>query len=274
MASTVTAFEDMAPSPRVVVDIDDADLHADCVTATVLQVSKWGQVPVNREPRAVAGGLVVTDYEVPPGVQVVYKVQQFDGAGVDVGLVLSLTAQVDIPFGRVVVQDPFAPADAVMLDGEASFAGQRPRSRPTKVYQAGTRSFAMSGLASALQQVALHCYTDADADTDALTLIVEQPVVLIRTHPRMGLPGSFYATIPAPTPDVSDHARFGRETTLWVMAGDEVSRPSIDVLVPIYSYDRFKAYLDEKYPPFGTYDDAAAEWATYIEAIRNPPPIV
>ena len=274
MVSTVTAYDDMIPSPRVVIDVDDADLNPAAVTATVLQVSKWGEVPVNRAPRAVAGGLVLTDYEVPPGVPVTYRVRQYGGGGTDLGYALALETQVDVPFGRVVLQDPLAPADAVVVDGEAGFAGVRPRSRPTKVYQAGGASFAMSGLPSGFQQVPLHCYTDTVEDADMLSRILEQPVVLVRTHPRTGLPGSFYASIASAAPDSTNHARFGRDTNLWAMSGDELSRPGIDVLVPVYSYDLFKQYLDAKYPPYGTYDDAGAEWATYIDALRNPPSLV
>lgn len=271
MASTVTAFSDMAPSPRAIIDIDDADLDPACVTAQVLQVSKWGSVPVENTPRPVAGGLVVYDYTIPAGVPVLYQVRQFNGAGAEIGLALSMAAEVEIPFGKVVISDPFAPNSAVLLDGEARFANQRPTSRPTKVYQAGSQTFAMSGLRSAFQDVNLTCYTDTTDDADALDRILDQSTVLIRTHPRVGLPGAFYATIPNPVADTSDHARFGRDTTLWAMSGMQLSRPTVDVLVPVYSYDLFKQYLDAKYPPEATYDDAAAEWSTYIDAIRNPP---
>lgn len=274
MASTVTAFSDMAPSPRAVIDIDDADLDPSCVTAQVMQVSQWGSVPVENTPRTVAGGFVVYDYTIPAGVSVVYKVRQFNAAGADIGLVLSIPVEVEIPFGKVVLSDPFAPAAAVVLDGEAQFAGQRGKSRPTKIYQAGTRSFAMSGLASAMQQVNLSCYTDTVDDADALAELLDQPIVLVRTHPRTGLPGSFYASVPSFAPDSTDHARFGRDTNLWVMSGSEVSRPTVDVLVPIYSYDLYKEYLYALYPPTASYGDAASEWSTYIDAIRNPPSLV
>ena len=271
MASTVTAFSDMVPSPRAVIDVDDADLDPACVTAQVLQVSRWGSVPVENTPRTVSGGFVVYDYTIPAGVPVIYQVRQFDASGGEIGLALSMSAEVEIPFGKVVLSDPFAPATAVMLDGEAAFASQRATSRPTKVYQAGSQTFAMSGLRSAFQDVNLTCYTDTTDEADVLDRILDQSTVLVRTHPRVGLPGAFYATIPNPVPDSSDHARFGRDTTLWAMSGMQLSRPTVDVLVPVYSYDLFKAYLDAKYPPEATYDDAATEWSTYIDAIRNPP---
>ena len=108
MASTVTAFSDMVPSPRAVIDIDDADLNPLCVTAQVVQVSKWGSVPVENTPRTVAGGFVVYDYTIPAGVSVVYQVRQFDASGSEIGLVLNLPTEAEIPFGRVVLSDPFA----------------------------------------------------------------------------------------------------------------------------------------------------------------------
>lgn len=274
MTSTVTPFDDMAPSPRVLIDIDDTDLHVDTVTAIVMQLSKWGDVPVNRTPRAVAGGLVLTDYEVPPGVPVTYRVHQFDVNGDSLGFALSMQTQVDVPFGWVVVQDPLAPADAIMLEGGTEFAGVMRRVRPSRTYQAGGKSFALSGLNSAFLSVPLQCFTDSPADQDLLARILDQSLILVRAHPRTGIPGSLFAAVTNVAWDSRGHARFGRDTRAWDFTTDEVSRPSIDIIVPIYTYDLYKAYLDEKYPPVATYDDAATEWATFIDAVRNPPPVV
>ena len=273
MASIATSHSDMDPSPRVVIDIDDADLDASAETVIVWQLSKWGQVPVNRVARSVAGGLVITDYEVPAGVPVTYRVQQFDGDGIEMGYALSISAAVTIPFGYVVVQDPLAPAKAVLVAAAPDFSGELRRSRPTQVYRAGNRTFAMSGLYSALQNVPLTVLTDDETTREALAAVLEQTTILVRTPPEMRLPGAFYAVVE----DVIDQnrARLALETDRWPLTGTEVSRPAIDILVPIYTYDRFKAYLDTLHPPTpGTYDDAAAVWATYIDALRNPPPEV
>jgi hypothetical protein len=265
----------MDPSPRVVIDIDDAELDASAETVIVWQLSKWGQVPVNRIARSVAGGLVITDYEVPAGVPVTYRVQQFDEDGIELGYALSLAAAVAIPFGYVVMQDPLAPANAVLVKAAPDFSGNLRRSRPTKKYQAGGRTFGMSGVYSAFQQVPLSVRTDDADDREALSVVLEQTMVLVRTPPEMRLPGAFYALVSEVLDDNTGSARYGLEGDLWPLTGDEVSRPTIDILVPIYSYDRFKAYLDTLHPPTpGTYDDAAAVWATYIDALRNPPPEV
>lgn len=274
MASTVTGFSDMDPSPRAVIDIDDADLDGSTETVTIWQVSKWGQVPVNRQPRSAVGGLVLTDYEIPPGVPVTYKVEQFDADGISLGLVLSLTTQVDIPIGMAVVQDPLAPALAVLVPAEVSFAGQLGRSRASKRYQAGGHTFAMSGAYSGFTQTVLRVATTSELEREAMAAVLEQTMILVRTMPQMRLPGAFYAMVPE-VPMIPINARAGGNADLWDLVGDEVSRPMLDVLVPIYTYDRFKAYLDTLHPPTpGTYDDAAAIWATYIDAMRNPPPEV
>lgn len=274
MASMIAVDNDMRPSPRVTIDIDQTDLDPATSSAIVVQISQWGEVPVNRMPRPVAGGLVVVDYEAPLGVPLVYRVRQFDASGADLGLsLLSLSAELEAAFGKVVISDPMAPANAVILDADAAFAGVRTRTRPTKIYQAGDSSFVMSGLYSAMQRVNLSCYTDTAADTTALGNILEQPLILVRAHPRTGIPGAFYATVPEVIAESTDQARFGRLTNLWQLVADQLSRPNIEIQVAIYSYDLFKQYLDAKYPPFGTYADAAREWSSYIDALRNPPSI-
>lgn len=273
MVSTVTAFSDMAPSPRVVIDVDDADLNPLCVTAQVIQVSKWGSVPVEVTPRTVAGGFVVYDYTAPGGVPLTYQVRQYAADGTDLGLALAMSASLEWDPGSVVVSDPFAPASVAMLTAELGTAANISRSRPTAIYQAGSRSFAMSGLITGFQQVPLRVITETESQRATLSTILESSVILVRSMPELRLPGSFYATV-ASLSMLPWDAVDGGDTDVWDLAASEVSRPSIDVLVPVYSYDLFKAYLDAKYPPVATYADAAAEWSTYIDAIRNPPSAV
>lgn len=274
MASIVTASSEMTPSPRATIDIDAADLHVDAVYITIWQISKWGQVVVRgAERKNATGGFVVTDYELPAGVEVTYRVEQFDAGGTSLGYAsLSLAAEVTIPFGYVVIQDPLAPASAIMLEAQPRFSSSMRRSRPVRKYQAGSKTFAMTGQYSAFEQVPLDVWTRTDEERDQLATILEQPLLLIRTPPEMRLPGAFYAVLSDNVDDTS-LARFGSDSDRWALTGDELSRPELEVIVPIYTYDLFKAYLDEKYgPPYATYDDAAVEYATYLDALRNPPP--
>lgn len=273
MASSVTASSDMTPSPRAKVDIEGDDLNADTVEVTVWQVSKWGQVTVRGgERKNAVGGYTITDYELPAGVEVTYRVEEFDEDGENLGYGgLSLTGQVEIPFGSVVIQDPLAPASAIMLKAQPDFASSLRRSRPVVVYQAGDRSFAMSGLQSGFKSVPLSVWTKTDEEREKLQEILQQPVILVRTPPEMRLPGAFYAVV-AETDQDASWGRFDLDADKWPLRGEQVSRPDLEVIVPIYTYDLFKAYIDEKYgPPYGTYEDAAAEWASYLDALRNPP---
>lgn len=278
MVSTVTAFQDMAPSPRVIIDIDDAELDSATDTITVLQLSKWGSVDVRGGiRRPVAGGFVVTDYELPPGIPVTYRVMQYDAAGVEIGYALSLHAQVNIPRGWVLVQDPLVPARAVLLRAQISFASVLSRSRATSVYQVDGHAFAMSGPLSAFKSVSLSCFTESEADRESLAEILTESLILVRSGPEMRLPGAFFATVtdvPMIPVDAQDAGIYDDdEWDRWDITGQQVSRPALEVVAAVYSYDVFKAYLDMLHPPTpGTYDDAAATWATYIDAMRNPPP--
>lgn len=270
MASTATAYADMAPSPRVRVEIDPADLAPATVSVTVWQISSWGQGKVNRVPRTVAGGLVVDDFEVPGGVPVVYRVEQFDASGASLGYALSLPVELAWHPNDVILSDPLAPGNAVRVRAEKLFAGSLERARSSSIYRSGTRTFVMSGPLSGFQKVALRVVTETEADRQKLTLITEQATILVRAMPQTRLPGVLYVSVPT-VPMVPFNARTGGDVDVWDMAGDQVSAPDIEIVVAVYSYDLFKAYLDAKYPPEATYNDAEAEWSTYIEAARSRP---
>lgn len=272
MVSTVTPSSDMAPSPRVRIDIDDADLLPGTAMVTVQQISKWGQIPVREaQNRLAVGGLVADDPEIPFGVPVTYKVECLDESGARLGLVLNLTTQIDIPVGMAVVQDPLVPSRAVMLRAEMLFADNIRRSRPTSVYRAGLNHIALSGMRSMLQDVSLRCVTESEEDRVAFDEIVAETLILVRTMPQMRLPGHLYAVVPD-TPMLPHNARSGGDADVWDLVGQGVSRPTLEVLVALINYDRFKDYLLAT--TAGTYDDAMALWTTYIDAMRNPPPEV
>lgn len=273
MASTVTVASDMAPSPRATVDIDDAELHVDCTEITVWQISKWGQVIVRgAERKNAGGGFVVTDYELPAGVDVTYSVEQFDADGSSLGHAsISLSAEVTIPFGQVVIQDPLAPASAILVSAKTQFASMLNRSRPVRKYQAGSRTFAMSGLYSAFESVPLTVFTTTEDERESLAAILEQPLILVRTPPSMRLPGSFYAVV-ADVPQDASLAHYESEEDAWMLRADQVSRPDLEVIVPLITLQTIHDYLDQKYGAPSTLSDFATEWATLIDVLRNPPP--
>jgi hypothetical protein len=277
MPTTVTAFSNMDPTPRVKLDIDSANLPVGTVTVQVRRSSKWGTVDVRQSRRLAAGGLVVTDYEPPVGVPVTYSMEGYDNSGVSVGVSsFTATVQVDIRVGDVVISDPFAPASAVLLRAELDFAPSMSKERPVATYRAGGDTIALAGLRSMLQDVALRVFTRSDTERDALEgILQEASLVQVRTMPDMRLPGELFMVIPGRQVMRPLDARDGGDWDEWVMAGEQVTRPALDILVALINYDRFKAYLDTLHPPTpGTYNDAMATWSTYLDAMRNPPPEV
>ena len=273
MVSTVTPHTDMDPSPRVDVFLDPADMDPAAVTVTVHQISAAGDVEVrNMRGVSVLGGLAQTDYWVPFGVPVTYKVQQFDASGSELGYVLELVTQVDIGDGYAVLSDPLAPATAVMVEAHTDFGGQLRRSRPTRVYRAGYQTRALMGLQSLLEDVPLRCQTKSLADADALEEVLAGTGFLVRLMPSGGrLPLLMHVVVPSPV-QVPVDVQYGGEWIQWDLTGTEISRPEIDVLVAVINYGRFQAYMNTL--PDNTYGNAASIWSTYLDAMLNPPPEV
>lgn len=265
MVSLVTPHTDMDPSPRVVVDIDDSDLDVATSTITVWQISAAGEFRCRgmiNQPSA--GGFIETDYEVPVGVPVSYRVEQFNASGTSLGFVLNMSTQVDIADGVAVFSDPLSPTRAVLVEAHVDFGGQLVKQRPTRLYRAGGETIALSGQQGMYEEVPLRCQTQTIADADLLDEILSETQVLIRLMPSGGrLPGVFHAVIPAPT-QVPMDVQYGGEWIRWELSGTQVSRTEVDVLVPVYPYSLYAA-------AFATYGNAALTYSTYLDARRNPP---
>lgn len=261
MVSTATARADMNPSPRVDLLIDAAQLTAGTVTGTVYQLSKWGQVPVRGAIKvATAGGFAVTDYEVPLGTPITYRIEQFNVSGASLGFALNLTAQLDIATSWAVVSDPLAPGNAIMLRAEKGFADVLTRSRPTALYRAGLDTIALSGVRSPFKDINLRCWTEDEDERELFDAIVGESLILVRTMPEMRLPGALYAVIPD-----TGRAHLDDDSDMWELTGQEVTRPTLDVLVPVYDWQDVVNY-------WPTWTAVIAARATWLELIRTPPP--
>lgn len=264
---TLTAFDDMNPQPRVRIVFDEAEFDVAAVTATVLQISSDGEREVRDGTRVdVAGGVLVTDYEVPPGVTVTYQARQYDINGAVIGLTGSASASVSLEAGWVVVSDPLAPRRAVKLRALEGFAGSLEQSRPVELYQAGTNVVALMGPLSLFQSVNLRVLTETQQEVDALRAIAAAGCVLVRSVPPIQLPRCLYVVLPS-IPRVPILAGVRSE---WPLVGHEVTRPPIHVLEPVFTYGYYKAALAAL--EVETYGDSKALWTTYLDSRLNPPP--
>lgn len=262
---TVTLFDDMNPTPRATVLFEAADLSGSAVTVDVLQIS-GGVERIVRDGEGVgaAGGVFVTDYEIPFGVQVTYQARQFDSTGGLIGLTASVTVQLNVDPSSVVVQDPFVPTSALRVEAEGGFAGQVNRARPTAVYQIGRETVALSRELSLVRDASLLLATRTAADADKLLTVLSASPLLVRSMPSaVRLPGLFYCAISAVN-EIPMDVQWGGSWVRWALSADEVSRPTIPVLQPAVTWLR---YVNA----FVTWQDMINAYPTWLDAIRNPP---
>jgi hypothetical protein len=257
---TLTPFTDPNPSPRVRIDVTGLPADADVTihryadeTATVM-----GAVKVFG-----GGSFTVVDYLAPTGVIVTYLAEWFDptsGAslGLSAGASLILPAESDFAW----VSDPLQPGNAVRVTIADVFADKLTRSRSVQLHRVGNRTVALMGSQGKLLSVNLRCYTDA-ADTDMLRKIVGAGIVCIRTAPPVALPRVLTGVL-ASADEVGFDIRFGGDTTVWDVTGDEISPLELDIAVPVVTWQN---YIDA----FPTWADFNAAYLTWFDAMQNPP---
>jgi len=253
------------PSPRVELVVSAVD--GGVSTVTVLQLSSEGQVVVRNGRRiSAAGGAFLVDYEVPLGVPVEYRLEQFNGAGTSLGFTSPVSTQVDIPIGMVVIQDPLAPANAVMLRAERSFAETTGFKRSLQLYPSGNDTIALMGERGLLDSVNLSVIAEADDDQTTLDAILAEGTLLVRTMPPMPVPRALHVVIDSPR-RVPFDAHWGGQVSVYQLEGSQVSMLPLDIIVPVVTWQR----VIDAYP---TWTALMAAHATWLDLIKNPPPEV
>ena len=265
---TVTVSSTMDPQPRARVLFDEGEFDAAAVTATVLQISGDGERDVRDGLRlSVSGGILVTDYEIPPGLDVTYRARQYDINGAEIGLTDSATVRVDIPVGWAVFSDPLAPKSAVLVECLQGFGQELSRSRDVSLYQAGPNTIALMGSLSGLQSVRLRMVTQSVEVQKSLAAVLAAGSILVRTMPPMPIASTFYCVVPNPR-----RIPKGFDGTLddWDVVAHEVARATIGVISPVFTYGYYKAALAAL--DVDTYGESKALWTTYLDSKLDPPP--
>lgn len=258
--SVAEAFTDMAPSPRVEITIDAADV-ADADAITVWQVTELGQHPVrDAELLNPVGGQFVVDYEVPFRRPVSYKVQKF-AAGLEVGWALDLT--VNVAYDGTVISDPQIPDDAIAVIAEHGFAATFTRSRVVQRHVAGGRTVALMGPIGLYEGVPLRVITESFVESQRLRSMLSLGTVLVRSS-IPSLPPTFYCVIPD-VPEMPFDYRTGGSLLLWNLVADEVSVDNLPILKATVTWERIKT-------AFATWNAVKAMYPTWQAIIRDPPP--
>lgn len=266
-APTLTAFTSMDPSPRVDILLPSAALAAGTTAVTVYQLSSDGQVIVrNAESMFASGGAFVTDYEVPLGVPVQYRAEQFNSSGVSLGFTDPTTVTVELDDDSlVVVQDPLAPEDAVLVEAKDDFAGVFSAERTLQLHRIGNDTIALMGAMGLEQNIPLNVQTKTLEDAVTFQRILKRTQLLFRSMPA-GLPlipRCLHVVVPlAAVMPVNVH--WGGEWVQNPLVGHRVTRSTLTIVVPVVDYARYNAF-------FASYTAFNAAYSSYLNAISNPP---
>ncbi len=266
MLITLDVHEGMDPSPRV--DVTVTSLSGTVTAVRVVQVSSTGEVAVrDADPISAAGSAFVTDFEVPLGVDVSYRVEGLSAAGV---LVESDTAGPvtvgGISARQVIIQDPLVPSLAVVVDERDTFAETLTHSRSSSRYRAGARTVVLMGEQGLLEGVDLSVACDDTATADAIEAVLDGGVALFRTLDPIGLPRCFYAAVSS-RDRVPVDVYWGGSLTWLQLVGDEVSRDRLATLRPLITWQRFIDF-------YATWADLIAAHPTWLSLMTDPPPEV
>lgn len=236
-------------------------------TMTVTAVTPELTYPVRSADRVFAvGGLAVTDYEAPPGVDVSYLGHMFAADGTDLGYTDTASARYEIDPSMVIVSDPLDPAKCVLVEAQEDFGGVKVRKRVGSTYRVGNRTIGLYAPLGLYEGLDLSIQTKSLADADTLEQILEAMPVLVRSMPPVRVPRQLYVAIEATEAEDVD-VQYGGEWTRYPMKGAQVSRAVTDIVIPVVTW---QTYMDV-YPTWSLFNAAYASW---LDAIENPPEVV
>jgi hypothetical protein len=263
------------PCPRVEITITDLTPTTNTVTVWRTADGKRQAVRGARKRSMVSADFVI-DYEVPLGRVVTYELEVTSGINAQVSS-SKPTVKVSSPSGCI--QDPLVPGSAVPVygergpDGKANLRGQALKTFEYKADMSiipilgSPDPVALMGQRMAASGVDTSLATRAAQEAANLRNLLQQaPLVLVRPLPgwASALPGLCYMAAGAPAELPVDEA-WGGSLIWWELKGDLVAAPTMNVIVPLWTYGDVKAL-------WGTYQQAQTALAgkTYLDVLKSP----
>lgn len=263
------------PCPRVGVTVDGLD----DVDESVITV--WRSVA--GEPRRAVRGLravtvvdatFVVDHEAPLGREVTYTLEVTSGAVVPDTLEATVTVASDDAW----LQDPLEPSTAVALSaGELAPSGAWFHARALSRLGYGAQGQLVQVLGAQLPTslgarpvapsgVPFDVVTDSIEACNRVRLLIESAAhLLLRTVPAISPPLPSLAYLRAEAAEQPVTALMGGTLTVWSLTGDLVQPPSVNLLVPTWTYEQVAALWE-------TYAEASASGRTYLDWMKDPTP--
>lgn len=229
--------------------------------------------------RLVFGSDIGIDYEAPLGREIRYDLQVISGAGTP----LRVTATCTLAATEGLIQDPLVPSSNVPLVDFSGSGIPTPTLAPSAfrklTYDMGSSQervlgsdtpVGFAGQRMVASGVDFSTLTDsAEQGTALRNLLMTAYPILVRPLPEWGdLPDLLYLDVPQPVEEPLN-AHTGGTLTRWTLAGDQVTPPSLSVVVPLWTYDQvqdlFAAYTY-------AYRESLAVGinATYMDDQRDP----
>jgi hypothetical protein len=251
------------PTARITLREDDLLPGTARVTLYRIAEGRTTEVRAGKDLFA-AGGAVLVDYEIPLGVPVTYRAQQYAEDGTELGYTgaVEVTVPVDSPY-RGWISDPLDATVAVPVVFSDA-AGRSPSAPiPGTVYRVGDRTVALVGQQGLLENLNMDFFTETLADRDALLGLLRSSggLVLIRSAPALQVPRLLYCWAANAVPDT-----FAGEFTAWANTVQEVSPTEGGIVLSPVTW---QTYIDA----FPTWEAFNAAYLTWFDAMENPPEV-
>lgn len=265
--STLTPFADMAPVPRVLIDVPVDEFPAGSVTVSVQRTCEGRVMDVRGGIRKPASSpLVVIDPE--PGFQVPndYTVIGHDIDGEIVGSWPVGSTTVD--FSGSVIQQPLDPRLSVEVVRLVTMAADIERETPGDlVFPQGATLPGMVGLGprQGIQGMAVDVLLSSASDADALQSTLggyatsQLPVWLIRTPPDQRIPRIFFCHVPRLRESrvIGDGGYLRFSATV-----SEVRPPAVGITATALTHSDMKVF-------FSTHTEVKAQYSTHSDVKRD-----
>jgi hypothetical protein len=264
-----------APCPRV--EITVAGLVSSSETVNVWRTADGKRQAVRGgRRRTIVGSDAIIDYEAPLGRTLSYDLEILTGT--DAGAAVP-TATITVNSASWWIQDPLIPSSAIPLNvAKQDSTAPYLQASAVKALEYGapvtlvpilgsTDPVALMGNRTIAGNVSFDMFTNlATVTTQLRNLLKQTPLLLIRTNGTRndGVPALAYFASAKPVEQPVTVA-FGGTLTNWRLGGDLVAAPTMNVLVPIWTYGNVAAL-------WTTYQQAQTTLAgkTYLDVLKSP----
>lgn len=267
--SSLTSFTDMAPVPRVLVDVPVVEFPAGSVTVSLTRTSEGRTFDVRGgQGLPATTPAIVLDPEPAFGVESSYTVMGYDATGRFVGSWPVGSVTLDVSF--TVIQQPLDPRLSARVDRLEGTGFELARSTPGGVaYPQGSVLPGLVGLGPrrGLQGVSLEIVAESEEASDSLQATLgdynnpQLPVWLVRTPPDQRIPRVFFCHVPELV-EVDTYRHTGSGFTHFRATVTEVRPPVVSISAAVLTHSDMKAL-------FSTHTEVKALYATHSDIKRD-----